>query len=77
MDVRIRRFGQSCQQSLWISYTSKDTTITERFSFSSVISRCKPVITEPLFKMWKEADLETMRSRLGAMIKIWTKKQDI
>lgn len=39
--------------------------------------KCKPVMTEPLFKMWKHTDLESMRSRLGAMIKIWAKKQDI
>lgn len=36
--------------------------------------QCKPLISEPLFKMWREADLDTMRSRLGAIIKLWAKK---
>jgi len=39
--------------------------------------RSKPVQAEPLFKMWKHTDLQTMRSRIGAMIKIWAKKHDI
>jgi len=45
--------------------------------FVEQLCRCKPVQAEPLFKMWKHTDLQTMKSRLGAMIKIWAKKHDI
>lgn len=45
--------------------------------FVEQLYRCKPVQAEPLFRMWKHTDLQTMRSRLGAMIKIWAKKHDI
>lgn len=45
--------------------------------FVDQLYRCKPVQTEPLFKMWKHTDLQTMRARVGAMIKIWAKKHDI
>jgi len=45
--------------------------------FIEQLSRCKPVLTEPLFKMWKDTELPTMKSRLGAMAKIWAKKNGI
>jgi len=45
--------------------------------FIEQLYKCKPVMTEPLFKMWKETDLETMKSRLSAMIKMWAKKNDV
>ena len=45
--------------------------------FVEQLFKCKPVMTEPLFKMWKETDLDTMRARLSAMIKMWAKKHDI
>ena len=32
---------------------------------------------EPLFKMWKESDLATTKSRVGAIVKIWAKKREI
>ena len=35
------------------------------------------VQVEPLFKMWKESDLATTKSRVGAIIKIWAKKREI
>ena len=35
------------------------------------------VQVEPLFKMWKESDLATTRSRVGAIVKIWAKKREI
>lgn len=47
------------------------------FHYLYSLHRCKPVMTEPLFKMWREADMETMSSRLGAIIKIWAKKHVI
>ena len=45
--------------------------------FEEQLARSKPVTTEPLFKMWKHTDVDTMRSRLGAMIKMWAKKNQI
>jgi len=45
--------------------------------FVEQLYRCKPVQAEPLFKMWKHTDLQTMRARVGAMIKIWAKKHDV
>jgi len=45
--------------------------------FVDQLYRCKPVLTEPLFKMWKHTDNRTMRSRVGAMVKIWAKNHDI
>ena len=39
--------------------------------------KCKPVMTEPLFKMWKETDLETTRSRMSAMVKMWAKRNQM
>ena len=35
------------------------------------------VQVEPLFKMWKESDLATTKSRVGAIVKIWAKKREI
>ena len=42
--------------------------------FIEQLYKCKPVMTEPLFKMWKETDLETTRSRMVAMVKMWAKR---
>jgi len=41
--------------------------------FVEQLCRCKPVLREPLFKMWKDTEIITMKSRVGAMIKIWAK----
>ena len=35
------------------------------------------VQVEPLFKMWKEANLATTKSRVGAIVKMWAKKREI
>jgi hypothetical protein len=43
------------------------------FFFFKFLARSKPVTCEPLFKMWKYADRESVRSRITAMVKIWTK----
>ena len=32
---------------------------------------------EPLFKMWKESDLATTKSRVAAIVKIWAKKREL
>ena len=32
---------------------------------------------EPLFKMWKESDLATTKSRVGAIVKVWAKKREL
>jgi len=45
--------------------------------FVEQLYRCKPVQAEPLFKMWKHTDLQTMQTRLRAMIKIWAKNHDV
>jgi len=39
--------------------------------------RCKPVQVEPLFKMWKEADVATTKARVTAIVRMWVKKQQI
>jgi hypothetical protein len=31
------------------------------------------LVSEPLFKMWKYADRESVRSRIHAMVKVWAK----
>lgn len=41
--------------------------------FESQLGRSKPVTCEPLFKMWKYADRESIRSRILAMVKIWAR----
>merc|ERR1719233_2750602 len=33
-----------------------------------------PAPVEPLFKMWKESDIATTKSRVGAIVKMWAKK---
>ena len=45
--------------------------------FIEQLYKCKPVMTEPLFKMWKETDLETTRSRMAAMVKMWAKRNQM
>ena len=45
--------------------------------FVEQLYKCKPVMTEPLFKMWKETDLETTRSRMVAMVKMWAKRNQM
>lgn len=45
--------------------------------FVEQLYRCKPVQAEPLFKMWKHTDLQTMQTRLRAMIKIWAKNHEV
>ena len=45
--------------------------------FVEQLYKCKPVMTEPLFKMWKETDLETTRSRMVAMVKMWAKRNQL
>ena len=32
---------------------------------------------EPLFKMWKESDLATTKSRVAAIVKVWAKKREL
>ena len=53
---------------VWISLKSK---------FISTMFIRVFVQVEPLFKMWKESDLATTRSRVGAIVKIWAKKREI
>ena len=45
--------------------------------FTEQLARCKPVMTEPLFKMWKETELETTRSRVAAIVKMWAKRNQM
>ena len=45
--------------------------------FIEQLYKCKPVMTEPLFKMWKETDLESTRSRMVAMVKMWAKRNQM
>jgi len=45
--------------------------------FIEQLCRCKPVLAEPLFKMWKDCEEATMKSRVTAIIKIWAKKRGI
>ena len=80
-DVKIKRSDQFFPRSLWTSCTStkyfNHLMCNVCFLHLYSLHRCKPVMTEPLFKMWREADMETMSSRLGAIIKIWAKKHVI
>ena len=48
-----------------------------KFEFISTMFIRVFVQVEPLFKMWKESDLATTRSRVGAIVKIWAKKREI
>ena len=48
-----------------------------KFEFISTMFMDVFVQVEPLFKMWKESDLATTRSRVGAIVKIWAKKREI
>ena len=48
-----------------------------KFEFISTMFMDVFVQVEPLFKMWKESDLATTKSRVGAIIKIWAKKREI
>ena len=48
-----------------------------KFEFISTMFMDVFVQVEPLFKMWKESDLATTRSRIGAIVKIWAKKREI
>lgn len=45
--------------------------------FIEQLYRCKPVQAEPLFKMWKEADLATTKERVTAIVKVWAKKHEL
>lgn len=45
--------------------------------FVDQLYRCKPVQAEPLFKMWKKADLQTTKKRVTAIIKIWAKNHEL
>jgi hypothetical protein len=45
--------------------------------FVEQLYRCKPVQVEPLFKMWKESDLDTTRTRLNAIVKVWARKREL
>ena len=45
--------------------------------FIEQLYKCKPVMTEPLFKMWKETDLGITRSRMAAMVKMWAKRNQM
>lgn len=45
--------------------------------FVEQVYRCKPVQVEPMFKMWKVADIPTTKSRLAAIIKMWAKKHEL
>jgi len=45
--------------------------------FVEQLYKCKPVQVEPLFKMWKESDIVTTKSRVGAIVKMWAKKREL
>jgi len=45
--------------------------------FRNQLHKSRPVTTEPLFRMWKETDRETMYGRMRAMVKVWYKAREV
>jgi len=43
--------------------------------YSDQLHRSTAVTTEPLFRMWKPTDKDTMRGRIKAMVKVWCKSR--
>jgi len=43
--------------------------------FTDQLHRATAVTTEPLFRMWKPTDKNTMRGRVKAMVKVWSKSR--
>lgn len=41
--------------------------------FEPFIGKSKPLVSEPLFRMWNYTDRETVTKRVNAMVKLWAK----